>query len=76
MGYTDNEGVDGMIPFPDKKYNIIYADPAWSYNSRATTPSRMVVNKYDVMPTKEIASLPVRDICEKDCVLFMWGYIG
>ena len=22
-----------MIPFPDKKYQIIYADPAWSYNN-------------------------------------------
>ena len=21
-----------MIPFPDKKYNIIYADPPWSYS--------------------------------------------
>ena len=20
-----------MIPFPNKKYNIIYADPPWSY---------------------------------------------
>jgi 16S rRNA G966 N2-methylase RsmD len=22
-----------MIPFPDKKYNIIYADPPWSYGN-------------------------------------------
>ena len=21
-----------IIPFPDKKYNIIYADPPWQYN--------------------------------------------
>ena len=21
-----------VIPFPDKKYNIIYADPPWQYN--------------------------------------------
>ena len=21
-----------MIPFPDKKYSIIYADPPWSYS--------------------------------------------
>ena len=20
-----------MIPFPDKKYNIVYADPPWQY---------------------------------------------
>ena len=22
-----------MIPFPDKKYNIIYADPAWTFKT-------------------------------------------
>ena len=22
-----------MIPFPDKKYNIIYADPPWSFDT-------------------------------------------
>lgn len=21
-----------MIPFPDKKYSVIYADPPWSYS--------------------------------------------
>lgn len=25
-----------MIPFPDKKYSIIYADPPWSYQNRGT----------------------------------------
>ena len=25
-----------MIPFPDKKYSIIYADPPWGYTNRAT----------------------------------------
>jgi hypothetical protein len=24
-----------MIPFPDKKYNIIYADPAWNYTDKS-----------------------------------------
>ena len=22
-----------MIPFPDKKYKIIYADPPWTFNT-------------------------------------------
>lgn len=25
-----------MIPLPDKKYSIIYADPPWSYQNRGT----------------------------------------
>lgn len=27
-----------MIPLPDKKYSIIYADPPWSYQNRAPGP--------------------------------------
>ena len=25
-----------MIPLPNKKYNIIYADPPWGYQNKAT----------------------------------------
>ena len=25
-----------MIPLPDKKYSIIYADPPWGYQNRGT----------------------------------------
>ena len=28
-----------MIPLPDKKYSIIYADPPWSYQNRGTRAS-------------------------------------
>ena len=27
-----------MIPFPDKKYNIIYADPPWEYENKILSP--------------------------------------
>ena len=29
-----------MIPFQDKKYNIIYADPPWQFNSRIHQENR------------------------------------
>jgi N6-adenosine-specific RNA methylase IME4 len=62
-----------MIPFPNKRYNIIYADPAWKYRLHGNVPpDREVTNHYNVLATKEIADLPVRDICENNCVLFMW----
>ena len=36
-----------MIPLPDKKYSIIYADPPWSYQNRGT---RAAASKhYDTM---------------------------
>ena len=55
----------------DKKYNIIYADPAWKYNFGKTS-SRFVNNKYTVMTKEDICNLPIQNIADKDCVLLMW----
>jgi N6-adenosine-specific RNA methylase IME4 len=61
-----------VIPFPDKKYNIIYADPAWNYETWSEGASRNVKGKYKTMTPKEIFDLPVQDISEEDCILFIW----
>ena len=46
-----------MIPFPDKKYSIIYADPPWGYQNRGT---RAAANKhYDVMTVEDIKRMGV-----------------
>ena len=58
--------------FPDKKYNIIYADPPWSYQDKALAGNRGAVCKYSVMNIDEIKSLPVKDLADDDCILFMW----
>ena len=63
-----------MIPFPNKKYDIIYADPAWDYGD---TPSKIgeggdFVIPYQMMPTSEICAMPVQSIAKDDCLLFMW----
>lgn len=55
----------------DKKYNIIYADPAWKYNFGKTS-SRFVNKKYTVMGKEEIAALPVEQISQNNAVLLMW----
>ena len=68
-----------MIPFPDKRYDIIYADPPWDYGN-TRMPVRQKDVKYpsgvkDFYPTmklQEICDLPVSDICKKDCLLFLW----
>ena len=42
-----------MIPLPDKKYSIIYADPPWSYQNRGT---RAAASKhYDTMTIEDKA---------------------
>ena len=62
-----------MIPFPDKKYNIIYADPAWSFkNFSKKGEDRNPNQHYETMNIDDIKNLPVSEIADKDCVLFMW----
>lgn len=57
----------------DKKFRVIYADPAWSYNDKQDTPNLGgAVKHYDTMATKDICNLPINSITEKDAVLFLW----
>lgn len=56
----------------DKKYNIIYADPPWSYKDKALQGNRGACCKYDVMKLQEINNIPVNKITENDSILFMW----
>jgi N6-adenosine-specific RNA methylase IME4 len=62
-----------MIPFPDKKYNIIYADPPWgfkNYNNEKTSSN--ADHHYPCMPIEDIKKIPVKDIADSDCVLLLW----
>tara|TARA_R110000765_G_scaffold353808_2_gene443733 strand:- start:37 stop:633 length:597 start_codon:yes stop_codon:yes gene_type:complete len=61
-----------MIPFPNKKYNIIYADPCWSYKDKAKSGKRGADFKYKTQSDLWIKTLPIQDISEDDCLLFMW----
>ena len=60
-----------MIQFPNKKYNIIYADPPWHYDKR-NEGVRNVQNKYATMTFDEIYNMPIQDITHNDCILFLW----
>ena len=67
------------LEFPDKKYNIIYADPPWEYNKlflKSKIPfknrGKFGCIKYDTMTTDQICELPVSKIAEKNSLLFIW----
>jgi len=62
-----------MIPFPDKKYNIIYADPPWDIKKiqRKVRPNQKEMD-YTTMKLDEIKNLPVQNISDDNCVLFLW----
>ena len=58
----------------DKKYSIIYADPAWTYrvwNKKGA--GRTAASHYNVSSLQEMKDLPVESISEKNCALFMWA---
>lgn len=55
-----------------KKYQIIYADPPWSYNDKMSGHSFSLDHEYQTQSKDWIKSLPVQSICDKDCVLFLW----
>jgi site-specific DNA-methyltransferase (adenine-specific) len=58
-----------------KKYNIIYADFPWRYNSRANHKTRFrggCHGHYKTMTMKEIKDFPLQDMAAENCALFMW----
>ena len=62
-----------MIPFPNKKYNIIYADPAWHFKTYSNKgEKRSAIQYYDCLNINDICNLPVNDITNNDCILFIW----
>ena len=58
-----------MIPFPKKTYNIIYADPPWTFDTYSIKgKGRSPEQHYDCMTLKDIENLPIGDLADKDCV--------
>ena len=57
----------------DKKYNIIYADPPWKMKKiqRKVRPNQSGFD-YPTMELEEIKNLPVCQIADDNCVLFLW----
>ena len=65
----------------DKKYQIIYADPPWLYRERMSHGSTGFKNKkkltscedhYPVMTTEDLKKLPIVEVTDNDCLLFLW----
>lgn len=56
-----------------KKYNIIYADPPWSYNDKMSGHSFSLDHEYITQNKNWIANLPVHGLADKNSVLFLWA---
>jgi N6-adenosine-specific RNA methylase IME4 len=61
---------EGLYIATTGEYDIIAADPPWSYNNNK---GRGVANNhYETMRLEDLKQLPVSKMCGKNAVLFMW----
>jgi len=54
------------------KYRVIYADPPWQYGERPLEDHGPVTHDFAPMSVEELCALPVKELAEKDAVLFLW----
>lgn len=59
-------------PFPEKQYDLIYADPPWSYRDKSLHRGG-AERHYSCMKIRDICALPVADIATKDSILLIWA---
>ncbi len=81
--------LDELFPsLPNKKYQIIYADPPWDYGGKMQYDKTTIKSenenfekdifissasfKYPTVKLKDLMTLPVQDIADTNCILFMW----
>ncbi|MBW1616713.1 MAG: transcriptional regulator [Deltaproteobacteria bacterium] len=86
---TKRNDLPDLYPdLPEKKFDIIYADPPWDYNGKmqfdksSTSADKMdwkknifissASFKYPTLKTKELKKIPILEIAKNDCLLFMW----
>ena len=74
--YHPSEAITRLRKIEMKKYQIIYADPPWklkagSPNLHAKKQGNREL-KYPTMSVEQICSLPIKNIADNNCVLFLW----
>ena len=70
-----NDEARHQSELPKQKFQVIYADPPWSYNDKCDSgaiQSGGVDKHYPTMSINEICELPISDLAEDDSVLFLW----
>lgn len=86
---TQRNDLPDLYPdLPEKKYDIIYADPPWDYGGKmqfdksSASADKMNWNKnifissatfkYPTLKMRELKKIPLTEIAKDDCLLFMW----
>lgn len=58
---------------PSEKYRVIYADPPWDYGPDYQPQYGHVSWHYPPMKLEDICALNVKDLADKNAVLFIWS---
>ncbi len=61
-----------LPPFPQRTYDIVYADPPWFYYG-SQIKDAAAAKHYPLMSQQDLAGLPVRSIMAKKAALFLWA---
>ena len=60
------------IEIPNDKYDLVYADPPWQYGNSMPDYFTEQANHYPLMSIDQICQMPIKEIINKDAVLFLW----
>ena len=72
-------GLQFYPKLPNRKFQIIYADPPWNYNGKLQydTAKTLFIStasfKYPTLRLEDLIKIPVEKIAYDDCLLFMWS---
>ena len=66
--------IDTFADLPKRHFGVILADPPWQFNcwSDSDKAHGTANSHYSTMNFEDIETLPVSDLADTNCVLFMW----
>lgn len=65
---------DVAVPLPAGPFGTVLADPPWRFSNRTgkVAPEHRRLARYETLPAKEIARLPVAEIAAPQSHLYLW----
>lgn len=61
---------------PSKRFKTIVIDPPWHYTNKQPFPKHCkfkgATELYPTLTTEQIATLPIQDLAQKNCHLYLW----
>lgn len=87
---TQYSRIPDLYPeLPEKRYDVIYADPPWDYGGKmqfdrsSASADKIDITrnifissasfKYPTLKTEDLKKIPIQEIANNDCLLFMWA---